>query len=109
MTVGRFLAGEMCLLHIEVAWHLAVHTDPYKVNMDDSRWFDIHTASGCLKLYFRELPTPLFTYGLYDDFISAAAVSVNDELKYERIKEVISRLPERNQSVLTVLMQHLTR
>jgi phosphoinositide-3-kinase regulatory subunit len=87
----------------------AFDDDPYKVNLDDRRWNDVHTISACLKLYFRELPTPLFTFNLYDDFISAASVSVSDELKYERIKEVISRLPERNRSVLTVLMQHLTR
>ena len=87
----------------------AICADPYKVNLDDRRWVDIHTTSACLKLYFRELPTPLFTFDLYDDFISAASVSVSDELKYERIKEVVSRLPEQNQSVLTVLMQHLTR
>ncbi|XP_062509278.1 uncharacterized protein LOC134185494 [Corticium candelabrum] len=103
--IYRVSASQMDINRLKQAFN----DDPYKVNLDDSHWSDIHTASGCLKMYFRELPTPLFTYNLYDDFISAASVSVSEELKYERIKEVISRLPEQNQDVLTVLMQHLTR
>ena len=29
---------------------------------------DIHSISSLLKMYFRELPNPLFTYQLYDKF-----------------------------------------
>ena len=29
---------------------------------------DIHSISSVLKMYFRELPNPLFTYQLYDQF-----------------------------------------
>lgn len=34
--------------------------------------FDIHTVCGILKLYFRELPEPLFPKFLYEDIISCA-------------------------------------
>lgn len=33
---------------------------------------DINVVSGALKLWFRELPEPLLTYGLYHQFIEAA-------------------------------------
>lgn len=33
---------------------------------------DINVVSGALKLWFRELPEPLLTYGLYHGFIEAA-------------------------------------
>lgn len=33
---------------------------------------DINVVSGALKLWFRELPEPLLTYGLYNAFIEAA-------------------------------------
>jgi hypothetical protein len=39
-----------------------------------SEWSsDINVVSGVLKLWFRELPEPLLTYGLYDAFIEAAS------------------------------------
>ena len=37
---------------------------------------DINVISGALKLWFRELPEPLLTYGLYHQFIEAARESV---------------------------------
>ena len=30
---------------------------------------DIHAVAGLLKLYFRELPEPLFTHSLYSKFV----------------------------------------
>lgn len=36
---------------------------------------DINVVSGALKLWFRELPEPLLTYGLYHPFIEAARES----------------------------------
>lgn len=42
-----------------------------KVNLQDGKWEDIHVTTGALKMYFRELPEPLFTYALFHDFIGA--------------------------------------
>lgn len=44
----------------------------------DAEAVDIHTAephvfSAALKLYLRELPVPIMTYDLYDDFIAAGS------------------------------------
>jgi len=40
--------------------------------MSDEWSADINVVSGALKLWFRELPEPLLTYGLYHQFIEAA-------------------------------------
>jgi hypothetical protein len=32
---------------------------------------DMHAVSSLLKMYFRELPNPLCTYQLYDQFVNA--------------------------------------
>lgn len=42
-----------------------------KVNLADGKWEDIHVTTGALKMYFRELPEPLFTYSLFHDFVNA--------------------------------------
>ena len=42
-----------------------------KVELDDVKWEDIHVTTGALKMFFRELPEPLFTYGSFNDFVDA--------------------------------------
>lgn len=42
-----------------------------KVDLADSKWEDIHVITGALKMFFRELPEPLFTYSSFDDFVNA--------------------------------------
>lgn len=37
---------------------------------------DIHAVAGLLKRYFRELPDPLFTDELYENFVQALGKSV---------------------------------
>lgn len=39
--------------------------------MNDSKWEDIHVTTGALKMFFRELPEPLFSYGSFNDFVNA--------------------------------------
>lgn len=39
-------------------------------NLDDECW-DVHVLTGSLKLFFRELKEPLFTFGVFDRFIPA--------------------------------------
>ncbi|TWW73012.1 Rho GTPase-activating protein 12 [Takifugu flavidus] len=90
-TVPAFV--KMCIDHVEnsclcvdglyrVSGNLAViqklryavdHDE--KVNLQDGKWEDIHVTTGALKMYFRELPEPLFTYALFHDFVSAISES----------------------------------
>lgn len=69
---------------------------------------DINIVSGCLKLWFRELPEPLLTWELYRSFIDAAKVE-NDRLRHIRLHEVVNLLPDANYSTLKALMGHLDR
>uniref|UniRef100_A0A3P8ZH34 Rho GTPase-activating protein 15 n=1 Tax=Esox lucius TaxID=8010 RepID=A0A3P8ZH34_ESOLU len=40
-------------------------------NLDDSQWEDIHVVTGALKLFFRELPEPLFPFRFFEPFVEA--------------------------------------
>uniref|UniRef100_A0A8C3TDA3 Rho GTPase-activating protein 12 n=1 Tax=Chelydra serpentina TaxID=8475 RepID=A0A8C3TDA3_CHESE len=40
-----------------------------KLDLNDSKWEDIHVITGALKMFFRELPEPLFTYNHFNDFV----------------------------------------
>lgn len=42
-----------------------------KLDLNDSKWEDIHVITGALKMFFRELPEPLFTYSHFNDFVNA--------------------------------------
>lgn len=46
-----------------------------KVDLNDTKWEDIHVTTGALKMFFRELPEPLFTYGSFTDFVDAISES----------------------------------
>lgn len=42
-----------------------------KLDLNDSKWEDIHVITGALKMFFRELPEPLFTFNHFNDFVNA--------------------------------------
>lgn len=50
---------------------LFVYITDEKVDLADSKWEDIHVITGALKMFFRELPEPLFTYSSFNDFVNA--------------------------------------
>ena len=68
---------------------------------------DIHCISSLVKLYFRELPSPVCTFHLYDDFVSA--VRASEELRIIKLREVIGQLPDANYNTLEYLLKHLHR
>ena len=55
---------------------------------------DVHSVSSLLKMYFRELPNPLCTYYLYDQFVEAARAPENERLVMMR--DVVQQLPPPN-------------
>ena len=61
-----------------------------------------------LKLWFRELPDPLFTYALYSAFMDAARVD-NDRLRQIRLHEQVNELPDANYAALKHFMEHLSK
>ena len=58
---------------------------------DPSVMHDIHCVSSVLKLYFRDLPTPLVTYDLYPHLVLASKQS--EARRGEKYREILQRLP----------------
>ncbi|XP_008142872.2 SH3 domain-binding protein 1 [Eptesicus fuscus] len=69
---------------------------------------DPHAVAGALKSYLRELPEPLMTFDLYDDWMKAASLK-EPRARLEALQEVCSRLPPENFSNLRYLMKFLAR
>ncbi|KAH9424357.1 Unconventional myosin-IXb [Dermatophagoides pteronyssinus] len=70
--------------------------------------YSVHVLAGCLKLFFREMPEPLMTYELYDDFLWATTVTDPIE-RNQIIFNHISKLPKPNYDLLERLTFHLAR
>ncbi|XP_067412380.1 rho GTPase-activating protein 27 isoform X2 [Emydura macquarii macquarii] len=78
------------------------------LDLDDGRWEDVHVITGALKLFFRELPEPLFPFSYFDKFTSA--IKIHDQAKRNKyIRDLVCSLPEANHDTMKVLFQHLCR
>ncbi|XP_043254602.1 active breakpoint cluster region-related protein isoform X4 [Colletes gigas] len=68
---------------------------------------DVHSVTGVLKLYLREMPEALFTDALYPAFLEAFQ---NSELsKSVALRRVYESLPIVNKAVIDFLLAHLIR
>lgn len=79
-----------------------------KVTLSDSKWEDVHVTTGALKMFFRELPEPLFTYSLFHDFVSAIK-SPDYRQRVQFIKDLVRQLPKPNHDTMGALFRHLRR
>ncbi|XP_026998946.1 rho GTPase-activating protein 12a isoform X2 [Tachysurus fulvidraco] len=79
-----------------------------KINLADSKWEDNHVATGALKMFFRELPEPLFTYTYFNDFFSAIKIT-DYKQKVQAIKDLVKQLPQPNQDTMQELFKHLRK
>ena len=70
---------------------------------------DIHSVSSLLKMYFRELPDPVCTFTLYDQFVAAVQSTMEEEERAGRLRQVLALLPEVNYRTLGSLVRHLHR
>ncbi|XP_054479039.1 rho GTPase-activating protein 12b isoform X2 [Anoplopoma fimbria] len=86
----------------------AVNHDEKDLDLNDSKWEDIHVTTGALKMFFRELPEPLFTYGSFEDFVEAIKCSDYHQ-RLNSIKDLIKKLPKPNHDTMQVLFKHLRR
>ncbi|XP_073533725.1 rho GTPase-activating protein 12 isoform X8 [Phyllobates terribilis] len=120
-TVPTFV--KMCIDHIEeqgldvdglyrVSGNLAVIqklrfavTHDEKLDLNDSKWEDIHVITGALKMFFRELPEPLFTYSHFNDFVNA--IKQEPKLRVQAVRDLIKQLPKPNQDTMQALFKHL--
>ncbi|XP_027542705.1 rho GTPase-activating protein 12 isoform X9 [Neopelma chrysocephalum] len=122
-TVPKFV--KLCIEHVEehgldidglyrISGNLAViqklrfavnHDE--KLDLNDSKWEDIHVITGALKMFFRELPEPLFTYNHFNDFVNA--IKQEPRQRVPAVKDLIKQLPKPNQDTMQVLFRHLKR
>lgn len=68
---------------------------------------DVHSIAGLLKLYMRELPEPLFTHALYDDWLDCVSKHESNEQRLALLSEVMKRLPNANYANLKHLVRFL--
>ncbi|XP_023367035.1 rho GTPase-activating protein 27 isoform X1 [Otolemur garnettii] len=79
-----------------------------RLDLDDGRWEDVHVITGALKLFFRELPEPLFPFSHFHKFI--AAIKLQDQTKRSHcVRDLVRSLPAPNHDTLQLLFQHLCR
>ncbi|XP_052403785.1 rho GTPase-activating protein 12a isoform X2 [Carassius gibelio] len=79
-----------------------------KVDLEDSKWEDIHVTTGALKMFFRELPEPLFPYAFFNNFISAIKM-MDYRQKVQAFKDLMKQLPRPNHDTIQALFKHLKK
>ncbi|XP_033632382.1 LOW QUALITY PROTEIN: rho GTPase-activating protein 26-like [Asterias rubens] len=87
---------------------LADKRKPQNVNLSDSGEWEIKTITSALKNYFRNLPEPLMSFRLHDQFI-AAAKQETKTLRVNDIHALVHQLEEPNFEMLDFLISHLRR
>ncbi|XP_011612732.2 rho GTPase-activating protein 27 isoform X2 [Takifugu rubripes] len=122
-TVPRFV--EKCIKAVEkrgldidglyrVSGNLAViqklryKADHEELDLEDGQWEDVHVITGALKLFFRELPEPLFPFGHFNKFV-AAIRNPDYNKKLSCIYELVKSLPSANHDTMKLLFGHLRR
>ncbi|KAK7939971.1 hypothetical protein WMY93_003297 [Mugilogobius chulae] len=68
---------------------------------------DPHAVAGALKSYLRELPEPLMTFELYNDWFNAAGEKEMTE-KLKQFRELLKKMPPENYNNLRYLIQFLS-
>nr|XP_049700022.1 rho GTPase-activating protein 44 isoform X1 [Helicoverpa armigera] len=68
---------------------------------------DMHVVASVLKCYLRELPEPLLTYRLYENFVTASR-QPSEQTRLNAIWEAIHLLPEANFQNLRYLIKFLS-
>ncbi|XP_035379016.1 unconventional myosin-IXb isoform X2 [Electrophorus electricus] len=82
-----------------------LEADPNKVCLED---YPIHAVTGLVKQWLRELPDPLMTFHLYNDFLHAVELPEKLE-QVHAIYRVVEQLPQANFCTLERLIFHLVR
>ncbi|KAJ3601728.1 hypothetical protein NHX12_032695, partial [Muraenolepis orangiensis] len=69
---------------------------------------DPHAVAGALKSYLRELPEPLMTFGLYDDWLQASSVSDPDK-RLQSLWVTCDSMPKAYKANLRYLVKFLAK
>ncbi|XP_062251057.1 si:zfos-588f8.1 isoform X2 [Platichthys flesus] len=87
------------------ALHQRLETDTHLVSLED---YPIHTVTGLVKQWLRELPDPLMTFTHYNDFLHAVELPEKQE-QLQAIYKLLEELPPANFNTLERLVFHLVR
>ncbi|XP_064898514.1 unconventional myosin-IXb isoform X9 [Columba livia] len=82
-----------------------LQADPHSVKLEN---YPIHTITGILKQWLRELPDPLMTSAQYNDFLRAVELPEKQE-QLCAIYSVLEQLPQANHNTLERLIFHLVK
>uniref|UniRef100_A0A8C3KDE1 Rho GTPase-activating protein 17 n=1 Tax=Calidris pygmaea TaxID=425635 RepID=A0A8C3KDE1_9CHAR len=74
----------------------------------DEFYSDPHAVAGALKSYLRELPEPLMTYGLYEEWTQAANIQDQDK-KLQELWRICNRLPKHYHANFRYLIKFLAK
>ncbi|XP_025909823.1 rho GTPase-activating protein 17 isoform X2 [Nothoprocta perdicaria] len=74
----------------------------------DEFYSDPHAVAGALKSYLRELPEPLMTYGLYEEWTQAANIQDQDK-KLQELWKICNRLPKHYHANFRYLIKFLAK
>ncbi|XP_059196824.1 si:zfos-588f8.1 isoform X3 [Centropristis striata] len=85
--------------------HQRLETDPHLVCLED---YPIHTVTGLVKQWLRELPDPLMTFTHYSDFLHSVELPEKQE-QLQSVYKVLEELPTANFNTLERLVFHLVR
>ncbi|KAM6948221.1 LOW QUALITY PROTEIN: unconventional myosin-IXb [Aplochiton taeniatus] len=91
-------------LHARELYQL-LETGPESVSVEN---YGIHTITGLVKRWLRELPDPLITYSLYNDFLQAVELPEKSE-RLRAVYKKLEELPPANYNTLERLIFHLVR
>ncbi|XP_038591788.1 rho GTPase-activating protein 27 isoform X1 [Micropterus salmoides] len=94
--------------NLAVIQKLRFKADHEELDLEDGQWEDVHVITGALKLFFRELPEPLFPYSHFNNFISAIRISDYNS-KLSCMYELVKSLPSPNHDTMKLLFGHLRR
>ncbi|XP_054898766.1 rho GTPase-activating protein 27-like isoform X3 [Poeciliopsis prolifica] len=94
--------------NLAVIQKLRFKADHEELDLEDGQWEDVHVITGALKLFFRELPEPLFPFSNFNDFITAIRIP-DYNTKLSCIYELVKSLPPVNHDTMKLLFGHLQR
>lgn len=96
----------VCNVHLELQYF--VITDNYEAEQL-LKEVDIHSVTGILKSYLRELPEALFTDALYPDLFEVFNATSQDGERADELARIFARLPEANRAAIDHILAHLIR
>jgi len=72
----------------------AIRSKANKGDTVDIASLDVHTVTGLIKAFLRDLPAPLLTYELYTDFVGLSELEKPERMK--KLKSILGKLPKEN-------------